>query len=333
MFEFINCYHRKDNQTVLPTKGACSTLNPNWRGSHPMPATGAFTALPAGSYLTGYDLSAYTSNKEALYYYCGAQVAAGSIGSAFNLGTVGTTAYPLSFNVFSFGNITGLRDVQGPVAGGGTVSASSFNINWGQTQPVGVVSTGLLTLLNGTVSGAIYHGAGESSFTGVNYAQSTNYSGTPIDFGNARTQLQTMSQTLFGLVANGTTTVAYGNITLTGTDPNLNIFSVGMGALNATTSITINAPQSSTVIINVSGTTPRIVNAGITNYALVNRVLWNFYQATSLYVTSVGIPGSVLAPFAQASLGGNINGTVIAETVESTNEFHQTPFLHNWLVP
>ncbi len=334
MTSFIDCYHRQDNQTSLPIKSStCSEIDPNWH-SNPMPARGAFTALPGGSYLTGYDLTIYHQWQTAAYYYCGAHAAtdAHSLGAAFNLGGVEGTVYPDGFNVFAFGDIAGLVDVQGPVAGGGNVTASSFNLNWAGASSVAVVAGGNLTLkTGGTVHGAIYHGGSESISQSVTYNASTDHPNNPIDFANARTQLRGMSQAI-GKLSGTAPTIAYGNITLKGIDPTVNVFYLPSSAFVNAYSITINVPSSSTVIINVSGSSVSIQNMGITNYGEAG-LLWNLYEATSFYATSVGLQGSVLAPFANASLGGNIVGTLIAETVNSTNEFHLAPFQHNWLVP
>jgi choice-of-anchor A domain-containing protein len=122
-------------------------------------------------------------------------------------------------------------------------------------------------------------------------------------------------------------------MTLKGIDPTVNVFYVPSSDFVNTYSITINVPSSSTVIINVSGSSVSIKNMGISSVNGYAGLLWNLYEANSLTVSSVGLPGSVLAPFANASLGGNMAGTLIAETVVSNNEFHQWPFQHNWLVP
>jgi choice-of-anchor A domain-containing protein len=337
----LNCYHREDGSTMLPTKGTCTHVDYTFTN---MPAIGSFYALPGGTYLTGYNMTLYGWSGEsrplkATYYYCGAQVDAGSLGSAMSMGNVGGVPFPNHFNVFTFGNITGLRDVQGPVAAGGSVDANSFNINWAESS-VGLVSKGFLNLVNGTVRKATFYAAGEN-LSGVTYNSSINIPSLPLDyatgqgmnFEGARTQLQTMSKNVSRLTANGSTTIAYGNITLKSKNPTLNIFLVSAAELKATYSVTIDVPATSTVIINVSGASVSIANAGLTAYVGPSRILWNLYESTDFYASSVGIPGSVLAPFAQARLGGNINGTLVADTLVSTNEFHQVPFEHNWLVP
>jgi choice-of-anchor A domain-containing protein len=334
----LDCYHRLDApNTILPTKGTCTHIDYTFNN---MPPQGSFYALPAGSYLTGYNETLYGAQKKtSTFYYCGGQVSAGSLGASMNLGSVNGVPYPQAFNVFAFGKVTGLRDVGGPVAAGGGITAASFNINWSSTASAGIVSGGDLNLTNGTIYGNIWHSGAENvkNVTVLPTSTCANckdwFSSNPINFGSARASLQTMSQNISALASNGSTKIAYGNITLTSINPNLNIFTLAASDLAATTSITINVPSGSTVIINVSGTNVKVANAGFTTYVSAGRTLWNLYQATSFYASSVGIPGSVLAPFANASLGGNINGTLIAETVLSTNEFHQAPFGGNWLVP
>jgi choice-of-anchor A domain-containing protein len=324
----ISCYHREDNQVAVLQKGSCTSIDYNF-GS--MPTLGSFFALPPGSYLTGYNMANYNANKKQVtYYYCSGATAPGSVGNAMNQDSVSGTPYPQKFGVWAFGDISGLRDVQGPVGAGGAVIANSFNINWSQS-PAGIVASSL-DLRNGTVSGSITWGVAET-FSNVTYNAASNTKGAPVDFGASRTALQGMSTALSAFVANGATSTQYGNVVLKGVHPTLNVFSVSTAELKTTYSITIDVPATSTVIINVLGYDARIANAGITAKTSATKILWNFYQATSLYATAVGIPGSVLAPFANARLGGNINGTLIAETVLSTNEFHQYPFQSNWLVP
>jgi choice-of-anchor A domain-containing protein len=332
----INCYHREDGSTILPQKGSCDSTDHTYSN---MPAQGSFFALPTGTYLTGYYMGNYMNNKYAAYSYCSATVSSGSLGAAMSMGVVGGLPFPNYFNVFTFGNISGIRDVQGAVAAGGSIDANSFNIN-SANGSMGLVSTGLLKLVNGTVGGGIIYASGED-FTGVTYQTFANQAGKPLDivtgkamdFQDARTRLQAMSKNVSGLVANGSTNIAYGNITLKSKDPTLNIFLVSAADLKATHSIVVDVPTTSTLIINVSGANVSITNAGITVFVGANRILWNLYEATQFYSNSVYINGSILAPFARANTGGSINGTLIAETAESASEFYKAPFLNNWLVP
>jgi len=104
---------------------------------------------------------------------------------------------------------------------------------------------------------------------------------------------------------NGTTTVQdWGNptaqITFNGTNPTLNVFRVLGTDMNRANSVYINAPASSTVLINIDGTTDRMTNFGFFLSGVSRQhVLYNFYQATTLTLNSIGVEGSILAPRAK----------------------------------
>jgi len=122
---------------------------------------------------------------------------------------------------------------------------------------------------------------------------------------------------------------------LTGRDPTINIFQVGPKELLDTNFISISAPAGSTAIINVTGSYVGVANAGIQlNGVSMPRLLWNLYQASRFETGSISVPGSVLAPFAEATIGwGDIKGTLIVDKCFSLSQLHQVPFGNNWLVP
>jgi len=259
--------------------------------------------------------------------------------AAWKAGTIGTTMqpYPAAFNLFVFGNVSGLQDTQGPIAAGGTVNLSNFNLNWSQTQPVGLVSAGALTLTNGRVSGLGYYGTTETIGNGVTCDASCSSSiahASPIDFGAARSKLQGMARYLRSYQTNGTVNLTYSTLTLTGSNPTLNTFMVSAFDLAHTYSVTINAPNTSTVIINVSGNDVAMVYMGFNINGLdQHKMLWNFYEAGRIATYSVGFPGSILAPDADVFLNnGNINGTLVANSFSGLNEFHYVPFRYDLLL-
>ena len=98
---------------------------------------------------------------------------------------------------------------------------------------------------------------------------------------------------------NGTTPVQdWGNptaqITFNGTNPTLNVFRVLGTDMNRANSVYINAPASSTVLINIDGTTDRMTNFGFFLSGVSRQhVLYNFYQATTLTLNSIGKAFSV----------------------------------------
>ena len=85
----------------------------------------------------------------------------------------------------------------------------------------------------------------------------------------------------------------------------------------------------SSIIINVKGTT----GVGLSNVALSNlpqatRIVWNFYQASEVTLSSVSVWGAILAPYATISQpNGNINGQIIALNLNGPIELHNSPFV------
>lgn len=96
-----------------------------------------------------------------------------------------------------------------------------------------------------------------------------------------------------------------------------NVFTVTSSDLASANSVQISAPSGSTVIVNVSGTSGQIENAGISLSGVsASRVVFNFWQATSLALSSTSVPGTVWSPNATVTLSnGNVNGSVVAQSL------------------
>src|SRR5690606_24480915 len=159
--------------------------------------------------------------------------------------------------------------------------------------------------------------------------------GTPIDFAKARSDLQGLADGLSQAPTNGTTTFQYGALTLDGSNSVRNVFAVNGNDLSNAHTLRINVPAGSTALINIAGATVNFQNMGIfINNSNGNapagqqQVLFNFYQATGLNVSGIGVKGSILAPRAQVSFNnGHINGIFVAETmVNGYGEAHHYPF-------
>lgn len=88
-------------------------------------------------------------------------------------------------------------------------------------------------------------------------------------------------------------------------------------------SLLANMPSAKSVIFNVGGTT---INQSVNynNTAYNQNVLWNFYQATSVSLTS--FDGTVLAPNATVSNSSTITGSVIASVFNQNGEVHLGAF-------
>jgi choice-of-anchor A domain-containing protein len=215
-------------------------------------------------------------------------------------------------------------------------------------QSYGLVSNGNLTAKSGTIRGEIYHGGQMNVDSSVYYDHSKTFATMPIEFASASSALQGMSDTLNGYTPTGTTNISNGNIVLTATSPNLDVFAVEYGDLANTHSVTLNFPvnsfgqdtSTSTVIINVintkdGGTEATFMNSGLEiNGHDGGKILWNFNKATKVTISSIGFVGSILAPMALVNMQwGQISGTLVAKTIDSTSEFYYMPFQNNWLVP
>jgi choice-of-anchor A domain-containing protein len=105
----------------------------------------------------------------------------------------------------------------------------------------------------------------------------------------------------------------------------MNVFSITGAQLTSANGIRINVPVTSTVIINVTGTSasfnggsqvlPDGVTCGsgaVSQGDFCNQLIWNMPNATTVSVSGTAVQGSILAPRATFGGGGaNVNGTVI----------------------
>jgi choice-of-anchor A domain-containing protein len=146
-----------------------------------------------------------------------------------------------------------------------------------------------------------------------------------VDFNLLEAQVNNLSTNLAALASNGTVS---GALTLTGTNATLNVFNITAAQLN-TTQVNVNFPAGSSVVVNVSGTSVSWVNGSVclngqcSDSTQADYVLWNFYQATSVYMTGIAIEGSILAPLATLKGdGGHIAGQVIVQYLTGGLEYH-----------
>jgi choice-of-anchor A domain-containing protein len=206
------------------------------------------------------------------------------------------------------------------VAGGGNITLNSYSIGTALSNSNGtrddLVGGTNITFSGGTVANgnAVYVGTG--SFTNVSFPHGNAHQGSVINFPAAGTYLQGASTFWGTLATNGTVTYQYNQYTLTGTNPNLNVFNISGANLANATNVTITAPAGSTVLINVNGTSDTLHNAGFTvNGTTREKVLLNFPTATSLNISGIAVQASILAPRAAVSFSnGNVNGNLIGAT-------------------
>ena len=242
------------------------------------------------------------------------------------------------YNVFVFGNMTlANTDVEGRAAVGGNATFSNFGV--GQSVAPNAAQLNLVVGGNaGLTNGQIFNGSGSaasSTLSGVGFntpgATFTNGS-SPVDFAAADVALTSLSDSLQALGTTGSlVSQPWGEWDLTGANSALNVFSINGSLLNTLNTFKIVAPTASTIVINVSGTSASLANMGIflngSQNADWSRVIWNFYDATAINASNIGWGGSILAPDANITFGnGQINGQVIANSINSTGEFHNVRF-------
>ncbi len=235
--------------------------------------------------------------------------------------------YPRDFNLVAVaangsGNVGGLRDVEGPVATSGYLVSSYFHLNNVNREGIAAVAQGKVSLASGTVKGKVLYGNSysDNSVTFVDASRPTApASPFPIDFSAASAKLIEMSQALNRYEAIPATN-SYGTVKFTGTDPELNVFSLAPSVLAGATSFDFAVPPGSSIIVNVGGQSATFKNAGFTGAHTAKKLLWNFLDATTLVQSSVAFPGSILAPKAVANLqNGNIRGTVVVASAPTAN--------------
>lgn len=239
------------------------------------------------------------------------------------------------YNVFVFGNFTSVNsDTEGNLAAGGNVRLQNYSVASTISGPSArLVAGGNVTATNGGVgkdqNGTIYAGGTNlSSFT----AKGGISPQTLLDFSAAQSQYQNLSASLGALAANSSASVIYGSLNLTGTNTDLNIFSISGNDLTSTNTVNISAAAGSTVLINVTGSGQIFQNGQVSLTGVdATRVIYNFSDATALNLAGSKNPfGTVLAPFANVTGGyGQFNGQLITQSFSGNTEFHNVKFTGN----
>jgi choice-of-anchor A domain-containing protein len=272
-------------------------------------------------------------SKRVGVFVCAWFLAGSSIARAS--GDLGTAT---DFNVFVFNDVVELNsDSEGRMAVGGNAMLTNFGVGDKLTNSAGsrddLIVEGNLTYTNGQVfNGNVAYG-GTASISGLGVPNGTirQESGV-IDFAAAQAELENISLTYSAIPANGTYTSNFG-VTLTGTDPNLNVFDVTAAQLEAANffGLTLDVPTGSTALINVGGASVNLLNFQFFNFD-PGLTLFNYYQAgvVDIEMQNLAPHGSLLAPTADVTFkNGQLLGTLVASSLDGSGgsgEFHHYPF-------
>ncbi|MCB0116772.1 MAG: choice-of-anchor A family protein, partial [Caldilineaceae bacterium] len=233
------------------------------------------------------------------------------------------------FNLFTLDSATAFSgSTLGRAVIGGSANISSYGIGQSLTNSNGLrddlIVQSVLTYSGGQVyNGNVVYGLSAIMSPDVFVPNGTVRQAQIYNMAQVTSELRTLSARLSQLPANGASGNQSGSLVLTGTDSERNVFSVSATDLSLANGIYINVPVGSTALINVSGISGTLANKAIyinndnsDAPAGQERVLFNFYQASSLTVSSISVKGSILAPYALLNLtNGQVNGNVIANQI------------------
>lgn len=215
------------------------------------------------------------------------------------------------------------------VVGGDIIGNASWGMNSGSASIGGNINGVSITTVPGSPN-VIVDGLGAN---------------IPFDFATTEADLISDSAFLSTLPETAGTTVTnnWGELILQGTDPNVNVFNIT--AAEWTSSVwrrTIDVPEDSQVVINVSGETVNISGGDMVFAPLYcsgwqcpevseysGRTLVNYYEATTINISGFEHEGSMLAPLAELIVsGGGINGQTVVASANTSNgfEFHYRDF-------
>lgn len=237
---------------------------------------------------------------------------------------------PRDFNLVALsGNVSGIRDVEGSIATAGWLSAGYFRLNHGRPEETALFTRHGATMWDGEVLGDVVYD-GNFSATRVTFLDGWTPGQPsqpfPIQFEGRQSTLVGMSNALATYNA-VLASKQWSTLNLIGTDPELNVFWVDSNDLLTTYDYYIDVPEGASAIINVSGAQPEIKYAGFRGRFSAGKLLWNFPQATTLKLRSVGFPGSILAPQAAADMrDGSLRGTVVVASAFANVELYMAPF-------
>ncbi len=249
--------------------------------------------------------------------------------SAFDIGVA------KDYNVFIIDDMyQPSADAEGRVAVGREAVFDEFTIGYAlrnNTDSSAVLVSGYnLTYISGNVYGGdvIYVHETNLPDENVGIINGEIRQDTLIDFEEAESYLLTLSNTLKEYQANGTTEMIYSQLSMTGTNPFLNIFDISGEDLSAATETVISVPNGAVVLVNIGGDNIDWSGGLVVSGTDITNVLYNFYEADSVTIHQIDVTGTILAPKAHVNfISGVQNGQMIAKCLEGTAQYNNVSFV------
>lgn len=209
----------------------------------------------------------------------------------------------------------------GRTAAGRNISAQGFTVGTSLSGAVLVAGNNLTWgTYGGSIGGYAYYG--NQLLRYPSYLKDKIIYDKSLPFDRVSTNLLNLSAylgSISGTAVDSTLANGRNNLNLTGTNADLNIFSVTLKDPTLIIgSVNITAPADSTVVLNIPGAANSISNGSVTvTNVKSNHILFNFYQARSLTLESYGVvKESILAPNALINITGTYEGTIIGKTMQ-----------------
>ena len=222
-------------------------------------------------------------------------------------------------------------DCTGRVAVGGSATYNNFGIGPALTDSDGsrddLIVGGNLTWNNGENFNGNVQVTGPVTMNNVSMPNGTVSNDVYIDFESAETELQMLSDLLYSSTPNGSASNNQGHLTLTGTDSEMNIFTLSQSDISPLKGMTINVPVGSSVLINVSHQSMQLKNfEPILSGCESTDILLNFPTANSVNLNSNLWKGTILAPNANINFKGTLEGALICQSVQGNGISRHAPF-------
>lgn len=246
--------------------------------------------------------------------------------SATDLGIAG------EFNVFVFEDFNGFySDVEGRLAAGRDVTLSNYSVGDKLTDSNGTRDNLIvgddLTFRSGQIfNGNVVYGD-TAKMRRAGASNGNVRQGQVLDFVTTENELSAKSETWAALGTTGTIANKWGELRLTGTDHEFNVFNISAEQLASSWGIRITAPAGSTVLVNVTGSHVAMEYMDMQLRGVDrSQVLFNMHQATTVSMAGIGLQGSILAPKAQVNFDdGNMFGTLVAKSFSGQGQFNYDP--------
>ena len=168
----------------------------------------------------------------------------------------------------------------------------------------------------------------EVQFNGVGTPNGSVDDSVSVDFEAAEDALEALSAELADVVPNGTVTTQWGQIYLTGTDPDMNVFELDTVDFVPCYGFHITAPAGSSVMVNITGATI-MLNwfQPFLNGVSPDHLFFNLPECQTIQMNGIGWKGSILAPEATMQFNnGQIDGALVVGDLQGNGESHHMPF-------